>query len=180
MRAPPDLTPQSVMRTREAAGRRRALLAVAVVAAIVVVGLYAFLIWQERLAIQAVRQADRELAALGPGAVRLSQLVTEMQQFDTRRQELQVFVGQGRQLSLLLEDISRLIPVRAWLVTMQAEPGALTLAGNALDRVSVAQFSRTLATSRVLDQVQLRTLQQSGETPATQFQMTARLKQSQQ
>lgn len=177
MRIRLNLTPQTVLRLRETAGRRRTLLAVPVIAALVVASVYGFRVWQERQARQAIRQADEQISPVGDIARRLGGLLNEIQTFDSRRQEIQAFLAQQRTLSVLLEDVSRLIPQNVWLQSLKVEGETLTISGSALDRVSVAQFTISLSRSRVLGQVQLRSLQQ-GATGArsTQFLLTARLR----
>lgn len=178
MRIVLNLIPDSVLRQRETTARRRVLVGVPLIGAAVLVALYGLLVAQETQARQAVRESEARLAQSRPRVIQLTQLQSEVEEFNSRRQELERLLGQQQGLSAVLEEISRLIPKDAWLLSLRMEGGTLTAAGIAMDLRSVAQFADGLTRSRVLDQVQVHSLQQAvaGSQLVTQFQLSARLK----
>ncbi len=178
MRIGLNLVPAALLRRREGAGRRRALVAVAVLPVAGVAVLYALLVIDARQAREASRDYDARLALVRPVAVEVSQLEAETADLEQRQQRLRGLIGQRQpRLAPLLADISRFVPPDVWLQSLTIDAGVLTLAGNGLHLRSVAVFAANLAESPLLDQVKVAGLQQvEGVQTVTQFQMTARLK----
>lgn len=178
MRIELNLIPEAVLLRRERAARRRILVGVPLVAVLLLAAMYVVLRTQETQARQAASAIEAQLVPLRPAAARLGQLENEIEELTARRQQWQAVLGHPRDLSSLLQDVSRLIPQDVWLQSLRVEGDAVSLTGHALALRSVAQFAVTLAQSPRLDQVQVRGVQQVGfgTQQVTQFEMTARLR----
>jgi Tfp pilus assembly protein PilN len=178
MRIELNLVPAALLRKREGAGRRRALVAVAVLPIAGVGVLYALLVIDARQAREASRVYDAQLALVRPVAIEVSQIEAETAELEQRQQRLRGLAGQRQpRLSPLLADISRFVPPDVWLQSLTIDAGMLTLAGNGFRLRSVAVFAANLGESSLLDQVKVVGLQQvEGVQTVTQFQLTARLK----
>jgi len=179
MRIDLNLIPAAVLRRREQASRRRALIGIPIIVLAGVAGIYAVLLADARQARDAARDSEARLAAVRPVALRVSQLQAEIADLEQRRQALVALAGRPQaRLSPVLAEVSHLIPQDAWLQSLTVDAGAVTLAGYALELRSVARFGATLAQSAFFDQVRVQNLQQvaAGRRSITQFQITARLK----
>jgi|GEM_PF-3588486 len=172
------LMPAAVLQRRERTARRRVLLGIPLAAAAVVAVVYALLAQQAGQARAAARETERLLVPLRPAAVRLAQLETETRELEARRERIQALVGRPGALSVLLEDFSRLIPRNAWLQSVVVEGASVTIVGSTTDLSSVGLFATTLARSRVLSGVEMRSIQQvqMGTRLVTQFHLAARLR----
>src|SRR5713226_3340394 len=130
MRIELNLVPAALLRRREGAGRRRALVAVAVLPIAGVAVLYALLVIDARQAREASRDYDARLALVRPVAVEVSQLEAETADLEQRQQRLRGLIGQRQpRLAPLLADISRFVPPDVWLQSLTIDAGMLTLAG---------------------------------------------------
>jgi len=173
-----NLVPPSVLERRERAARRRALVGVPLLAAAVIALVYALLAYQAAQVRAGARETEALLVPLRPAAVRLSQLQAETEELEGRRQRLRAAFGAPGTLSVLLEDISRLIPTTAWLQSLAVEGRTVTLTGSTTDLSAVALFATTLTRSRVVAAVEMRSIQQAavGDRMVTQFQLVARIR----
>ena len=179
MRIELNLVPASVLRRREQANRRRAVVGVPVLIVAGVAGLYGLLLVQEQQAKDAARDAESRLEGVRSRAVRVSQLQAEIAEFEQGRRALVALAGRPQpRLYPLLGEVSRLIPRDVWLQSLTVEAGGMILTGNALQLRSVAVFAATLAESAFFDQIKVQNLQQiaAGRRAITQFQITLRLK----
>lgn len=179
MRIELNLVPASVLRRREQAARRRAVVGVPILIVAGVAGLYGLLVVQEQQAKDAARDAESRLEGVRARAVRLSQLQAEIAEFEQSRQALAALGGRPRpRLSPVLAEVGALVPRDVWLQALTVETGGMSLTGNSLQLRSIALFASTLAQSALFEQVKVQNLQQvaSGRRAITQFQITLRLK----
>lgn len=96
---------------------------------------------------QASAQVDSELAAAQQEATRLRSLITEVQQFDTRRAQLQQRVALIEQLRSgqsvpvqMLDLVSRSLPDMLWLTQMTQSGTDVTIEGRSTTLISVSDF----------------------------------------
>ncbi len=172
------LLPQVVLQRRERAARRRVLFGVPLITGIAIAVIYVLLAQQAAQSRHEARETERLLVPLRPAAVRLAQLQAETDDLEARRERIQAVVGRTGTLSILLDDIGRLIPKNAWLQSVVIEGASVTLTGSTTDLSSVALFATSLARSGVLSAVEMRSIQQvvAGDRLVTQFQLAARLR----
>ncbi|MDQ7843060.1 MAG: PilN domain-containing protein [Armatimonadota bacterium] len=170
--------PPAVLQRRERTARRRVLLGVPLAAAVVVAVTYGLLAQQAMQARAVSRETEEFLKTLRPVAVRLAQLQAETEALEARRARVRALVGRPGLLSSLLEDLGRLIPRNAWLQSVVVEGTTVTIVGSATDLSAVGLFAATLPRSRVLADVQIRSVRQTqiGTRTVTQFQLAARLR----
>ncbi|HEU5297870.1 MAG TPA: PilN domain-containing protein [bacterium] len=172
------LLPQAVLERRERGARRRLLLGVPLITGLAVAVIFVLLAQQATQSRRDARETERLLVPLRPAAVRLAQLQAETEDLEARRERIQAVMGRTGAHSALLDDIGRFIPRNAWLQSVVVEGTAVTLTGATTDLSSVALFATTLAGSRVLTAVEMRSIQQvvAGNRLVTQFQVAARLR----
>lgn len=173
-----NLNPPAVVQRREQASQRRVVLGIPLIAAGAIVVVYVLLVSLAARSRAAARETEALLVPLRPAAVRLSQLQAETEELESRRMRLQSIFGRPGTLSILLDDVSRLVPKNVWLQSLAVEGSTVSLTGSTTDLSAVALFATTLAQSRVLAGVEMRSIQQvvAGERMVTQFQLTGRLK----
>jgi len=178
MRIELTLMPPAILQRRERTARRRALLGVPLLAVGVVAVAYGLLAQQAWQARADARETEEFLKTLRPVAVRLAQLAAETEDLEARRARIRTVVGPTGRLSSLLEDLSLLIPRNAWLQSVVVEGTTVTIVGSATDLPAVGLFAATLARSRVLTDVEMRSIRQTqiGTRSVTQFQLAARLR----
>src|SRR2546427_758253 len=150
-----------VVRQQELASRRRALLLIPLLAIVGAAVFYVLLVNDARRAREVIRDTESRLAPLRLTAAQVGQLQAEIADLAQRRQALLGAAGRGQlQLSLLLTEISQVIPQDAWLQTLTVDAGTLTMTGSALQLRSVGQFVGGLEQSQRLEQVKVQNLQQ--------------------
>lgn len=173
-----NLNPPAIVQRRDQVTRRRMVLGIPLIALGAVVVIYLVLVSVAGRARAAARETEALLVPLRPAAVRLSQLQTETEELESRRIRLQSIFGRPGTLSILLDDVSRLVPRNVWLQSLAVEGSTVSLTGSTTDLSAVALFATTLAQSRVLTGVEMRSIQQvvAGERMVTQFQLIGRLK----
>ncbi|MGH2398300.1 MAG: PilN domain-containing protein [bacterium] len=173
-----NLNPPVIAQRRGRTSQRRMILGIPVIAAGAIVLVYVLLISVAGRSRAVARETETLLVPLRPAAVRLSQLQAETEELERRRMQLQSVIGRPGTLSILLEDVSRLVPKNVWLQSLAVEGSTVTLSGSTTDLSAIALFATTLARSRVLAGVEMRSIQQgvAGERMVTQFQLSARLK----
>jgi len=173
-----NLNPPAILQRREQASRRRAVLGIPLIAAGAIAVVYVLLVSVAARSRAAARETEALLVPLRPAAVRLSQLQAETEELESRRMRLQSIFGRPGTLSILLDDVSRFVPRNVWLQSLAVEGSTVSLTGSTTDLSAVALFATTLAQSRVLAGVEMRSIQQvvAGERMVTQFQLTGRLK----
>lgn len=173
-----NLNPPAIVQRRNQVSRRRVVLGIPLIAAGAIVVVYLLLVSMAARARAAARETETLLVPLRPAAVRLSQLQAETEELESRRMRLQSIFGRPGTLSILLDDVSRLVPKNVWLQSLAVEGSTVSLTGSTTDLSGVALFATTLAQSRVLAGVEMRSIQQvvAGERMVTQFQLTGRLK----
>jgi type IV pilus assembly protein PilN len=106
---------------------------------------------QEQAAVEA------EIAAARSEQARLRSLLTEVQEFEDRRAQLQQRVQLIEQLRAgqsipvqLLDHVSRSLPDMLWLTEMEQTADALTIQGRAMTLLAVSDFVRDLGASDLL------------------------------
>ena len=172
------LLPQVVLQRGERAARRRVLFGVPVVTGIAIAVIYVLLAQQAAQSRHQASETERLLVPLRPAAVRLAQLQAETEDLEARRERIQAVVGRIGTLSVLMDDIGRLIPKNAWLQSVVVEGRTVTLTGSTTDLSAVALFATSLARSGVLSGVEMRSIQQvvAADRLVTRFQLAARLR----
>ena len=172
------LMPQAVLLRRERSVRRRILFGAPLVTGIAIAVLYVLLAQQASEARRDASETERLLVPLRPAAVRLAQLQAETEDLEARWERIKAVIGRTGAHSVLLDDLSRLIPRNAWLQSVVVEGRVVTLTGATTDLSSVALFATTLERSAVLTAVEMRSIQQvaAGSRLVTQFQIAARLR----
>jgi type IV pilus assembly protein PilN len=100
---------------------------------------------------------EADLAAARSEQTRLRSLLTEVQEFEARRGQLQQRVQLIEQLRAgqsipvqLLDHVSRSMPDMLWLTEMEQTAEALTIQGRAMTLLSVSDFVRDLGASDLL------------------------------
>lgn len=173
-----NLNPPAIVQRRDQVTRRRMVLGIPLIAAGAIVLIYVLLVSVAARARAGARETEALLVPLRPAAVRLAQLQAETEELESRRMRLQSIFGRPGTLSILLDDVSRLVPRNVWLQSLAVEGSMVSLTGSTTDLSAVALFATTLAQSRVLAGVEMRSIQQAvaGERMVTQFQLTGRLK----
>lgn len=173
-----NLNPPLVVQRRAQATRRRALLGIPVVVGAAVFLIYVMLMSTAARARATARETETLLIPLRPAAIRLSQLQAEAEELESRRMKLESILGRPGILSILLDDVSRLVPKNVWLQSLSVEGPIVTISGSTTDLSAVALFTTTLGQSSALTGVEMRSIQQgvAGERMVTQFQLTGRLK----
>lgn len=173
-----NLNPPLLVQRRAQASRRRALVGIPAIAGAAVFLIYVMLMSAAGRARASARETEGLLIPLRPAAVRLSQLQAEAEDFESRRARLQSILGRPGVLSILLDDVSRLVPRNVWLQSLSVEGPLVTIAGSTTDLSAVALFTTMLGQSQALTGVEMRSIQQgdAGERMVTQFQLTGRLK----
>jgi type IV pilus assembly protein PilN len=102
-------------------------------------------------------RVEAEIAAAQNEQTRLRSLLTEVQEFEARRAQLQQRVQLIEQLRAgqsipvqLLDHVSRSLPDMLWLTEMEQTAEALTIQGRAMSLLAVSDFVRDLGTSDLL------------------------------
>jgi type IV pilus assembly protein PilN len=112
--------------------------------------------WYWTLTEQAA-QVEAEIQAAQNEQRRLQSLLTEVQQFEARRSQLQQRVQLIEQLRAgqsipvqLLDHVSRSLPDMLWLTEMEQTPEALTIQGQSTTLIALSDFVGNLASSDLL------------------------------
>jgi type IV pilus assembly protein PilN len=113
---------------------------------ILVVGLLGIGWWYWTLS-EASTRVDRDIAAAQVEAARLRSLLTEVQQFEARRGQLQQRVQLIEQLRggqsvpvQLLDHVSRSLPDMLWLTSMTQTGPAVTIEGRSTTLIALSDF----------------------------------------
>ncbi len=99
-------------------------------------------------------QVEAELAAARQESVRLRSLITEVQQFEQRRQQLQQRVALIEQLRKgqsipvqLLDRVSRSLPDMLWLTAMNQQGSDVTIEGRSTTLIALSDFVGNLGST---------------------------------
>ena len=102
-------------------------------------------------------RVEADIAAARSEQTRLKSLLTEVQEFEGRRAQLQQRVQLIEQLRAgqsipvqLLDHVSRSLPDMLWLTEMEQTADALTIQGRAMTLLAVSDFVRDLGASDLL------------------------------
>ena len=110
--------------------------------------------WQFRSLRQDSNRLDQELTAARQEVERLASVLEQVQEFDTRRAQLQQRVALIEQLRRgqsgpvhMLDQISRSVPERLWLTELRQEGGTVTIQGRATALTALSDFVSNLEIS---------------------------------
>jgi type IV pilus assembly protein PilN len=137
--------------------------------------------WYWSLAQESVR-LDADIAAAQTESARLRALLTEVQQFETRRTQLQQRVALIEQLRggqsvpvQLLDHVSRSLPEMLWLTSLEQDGSAVTIEGRSTTLIGLSDFVGNLGNTALLQKPieivdsQVETPQATGGTPAAEL-----------
>jgi type IV pilus assembly protein PilN len=106
---------------------------------------------------EAATRAEADIANATQEAARLKSLLTEVEQFETRRAQLQQRVQLIEQLRSgqsvpvqLLDHVSKSLPDMLWLTSMIQEGPAVTIEGRSTTLVSLSDFVGNLGSNTLL------------------------------
>ncbi len=106
---------------------------------------------------QSSASLDAEIASAQQEATRMRSLLTEVQQFETRRAQLQQRVSlierlrSGQSIPVqLLDHISRSLPEMLWLTQLDQDANGVTIQGRSTTLIGLSDFVGNLGTGTVL------------------------------
>ena len=105
---------------------------------------------------------QQELAGIEEEVKRLEEVSKVVQKFETRKAQLDKKVGAIEDIKVkqhrparVLDDISRSLPDKMWLVSIKDASGSLQISGKSFDNVSIAAFMENLERSPSFGSVEL-------------------------
>jgi type IV pilus assembly protein PilN len=120
---------------------------------------------------QASAQVDADIAAAQTETARLRAVLTEVQQFEARRTQLQQRVALIEQLRggqsvpvQLLDHVSRSLPEMLWLTSLEQDGSAVTIEGRSTTLIGLSDFVGNLGGSALL-QKPIEIIDSQVETP---------------
>jgi len=119
-------------------------------------------VWGYTLQNSALEARQQELAGIDQEIKRLEAVIKEVQQFETKKAQLDKKVGaiedikiKQRRPAQLLDDISRSLPDQMWLVSIKDAGGGVQISGKSFDNVGIAAFMENLERSASFGNVEL-------------------------
>lgn len=137
--------------------RRQLQVAVVVVLLAVAGGVWGYTTQNSNL-----EERQQELARVEEEIKRLEAIIKEVQQFETKKAQLDKKVGaieeikvKQRRPARLLDDISRSLPEQMWLISVKDTGGGMQISGKSFDNVGIAAFMENLERSPSFGSVEL-------------------------
>jgi type IV pilus assembly protein PilN len=151
----------NLLPTRQTERQRQFQQQILVSGAVILVALTACILWSAAVESK-LKERQKSIAEVKGEIVRLDKIIGEVNEYTTKKQELE------KQLKVIddlkkgktgpvraMDDLAREIPNRVWLTELTEKSGSVTIEGKAIDPEDVSAFMKSLEKSRHFSSVVL-------------------------